>query len=164
MRVRSATIADADAIAALHVLTWQETYGASLPDGFFDLDHRESRRRQWRDALSAADPAWDVRVAEADHELIGFATSGPAAPSSGLPESTVQLYNLYVRTDHHGSGAGQALLEGVLGVRPAVLWVARGNDRAIAFYRRNGFSFDGAEHTDAATPSIVEARMTRDDR
>ena len=31
----------------------------------------------------------------------------------------------------------------------------------IAFYRRNGFAFDGAEQTDPGTPGVVEARMVR---
>ena len=44
---------------------------------------------------------------------------------------------------------------------PAVLWVAKENRRAIAFYRRNGFAFDGAEQSDPGTAGIVEARMVR---
>ncbi|MCB5275771.1 hypothetical protein BJG92_03324 [Arthrobacter sp. SO5] len=41
-----------------------------------------------------------------------------------------------------------------------MLWVAKDNPRAVAFYRRNGFEFDGAEQTDPA-PKIVDARMVR---
>lgn len=42
-----------------------------------------------------------------------------------------------------------------------MLWVALENPRAIAFYRRNGFEFDGAEETDPAAPAIIDARMVR---
>lgn len=50
---------------------------------------------------------------------------------------------------------------GLLGTAPAVLWVAQGNARAIAFYRRNGFAPDGTTMTDPAIPGITEVRMLR---
>jgi len=56
---------------------------------------------------------------------------------------------------------GQALLDHVLGDSPAMLWVAAQNPRAIAFYRRNGFEFDGVEKVDPVAPLITDARMLR---
>ena len=55
----------------------------------------------------------------------------------------------------------QSQFDAVIPAGPAVLWVAKENPRAIAFYRRSGFAFDGAEQTDPGTPGIVEARMVR---
>jgi ribosomal protein S18 acetylase RimI-like enzyme len=37
----------------------------------------------------------------------------------------------------------------------------RGNNRAIAFYERNGFAFDGTEYIDPADQNLVELRMVR---
>lgn len=96
-----------------------------------------------------------VRVADSGDELIGFAMSGIS--DDGMP----QLYMLYVVARHHGTGIGQRLFEAVIPSGAAVLWVAMENPRAIAFYHRNGFEFDGAEQTDPGTPGIVEARMVR---
>jgi len=31
----------------------------------------------------------------------------------------------------------------------------------VAFYRRNGFAFDGTEQKDPGAPGIVDARMVR---
>jgi len=42
-----------------------------------------------------------------------------------------------------------------------MLWVARQNPRATAFYARNGFALDGAEQVDPHAPSITDARMVR---
>lgn len=42
-----------------------------------------------------------------------------------------------------------------------MLWVAKDNPRAVAFYLRNGFNFDGTEQTDPGAPKIVDARMVR---
>lgn len=101
-------------------------------------------------------------MAEQDGEPLGFALSGPSLNSAaGEPSRERQLFCLYVAQRGHGTGVGQDLFNEVLAEDAAMLWVEQGNPRAIAFYRRNGFVFDGAEQTDPATPRIVEARMTR---
>ncbi|WP_439688481.1 GNAT family N-acetyltransferase [Curtobacterium sp. SP.BCp] len=66
---------------------------------------------------------------------------------------------LYVLARAHGSGAGQALLDAALGHRSASLWVAEDNPRAQAFYRRNGFTVDGA--TSSFGPIERSVRMVR---
>jgi len=48
----------------------------------------------------------------------------------------------------------------VLGDAAAYLWVARGNERAIRFYRRHDFAEDGTESTDQHD-GITEIRMVR---
>lgn len=153
--VREPQMTDAGAIAALHVATWRETYEHLLPEGFFTADVADMRRRMWSQILSTRRPEHTVRVAEAGEGLIGFAMSGRS------DDDGAQLYILYVLAAHHGTGVGQALFDAVLGEGPASLWVATKNPRAIAFYRRNGFAFDGAEQSDPGTPGIVEARMVR---
>lgn len=47
------------------------------------------------------------------------------------------------------------------GFPPAQLWAFRGNTRAISFYTRNGFAFDGIEYADPVDPNMVELRMVR---
>ncbi len=42
-----------------------------------------------------------------------------------------------------------------------MLWVAKENPGAIAFYVRNGFSFDGVENIDPVAPMITDAQMVR---
>lgn len=79
----------------------------------------------------------------------------------GTPPRERQLYAIYVLASQYGTGAGQSLLDETLGKDPAVLCVARENPRAIQFYVRNGFTFDGAEQTDPAAPMITDARMIR---
>lgn len=153
--VREPQLTDAAAVAALHVAAWRETYEHLLPESYFTDEVAERRLRMWTQILSDRRPAHVVRIAEEDDELIGFAMSGESDAGGR------QLYMLYVLAAHHGTGAGQALFEAVLADGPASLWVARENPRAIAFYRRNGFAFDGAEQSDPGTPGLVEARMVR---
>ncbi len=160
--VRAPEPADAREIADLHVATWRETYTHLLPDGFFDDEFVQGRQRMWQHIV--AEPRDDLiaRVAEQEGRIIGFAVSGhPIGPLADEAPRDRQLYMLYLSAAHHGAGAGQALLDAVLGDDPAVLWVAKDNPRAIAFYRRNRFEFDGVEQADGAAPRIIDARMVR---
>ncbi|GAA3645869.1 GNAT family N-acetyltransferase [Microbacterium marinilacus] len=160
--VRPAVFADAEQIARLHVETWRQTYAHLLPTDFFGPAHARMRQDMWTRVLRDPHDEWTVRVVEADDSLVGFATSGPAASSDGDdPPRARQLFSLYVDVSRHGAGIGRALLDAVLGDDAALLWVAKQNPRAIAFYMRNGFTFDGEERADPGTPSIEEARMVR---
>lgn len=160
--LREPELRDAPELADLHVATWRETYGRLLPEEFFDEAHLEGRRSMWDRLLGEPREGWRTRVAERDGRLIGFAMAGPStAPEGVAPPRARQLYMLYVTASDHGGGAGQALFDAVLGEEPAVLWVAKENPRAIAFYRRNGFAFDGVEETYPDVPQIVDARMVR---
>ena len=57
----------------------------------------------------------------------------------------MELQKIYVLSYYHGSGAGQALLDAVLGladkVQPDFLWLDTHiqNEKAIRFYEKNGF-------------------------
>jgi ribosomal protein S18 acetylase RimI-like enzyme len=160
--VRPAEIPDVERLAQLHVSTWQETYSHLLPAGFFDDAHTAMRRRMWTRILSDPRGDWTIRIAEVDGRAVGFAMSGPSvATGEQRPPRELQLFSLYVCASEHGTGIGQALLDETLGVDPAVLWVARQNSRAVAFYRRNGFEFDGTEKIDPTAPMITDARMIR---
>ncbi len=60
-------------------------------------------------------------------------------------DQTLELYALYVREAHWGTGVGYALFEVAVGDRAAYLWVLANNERAIHFYERQGFRLDGTE-------------------
>jgi len=96
-------------------------------------------------------------MAERDGAVIGVAMAGPPDPPE--PGWSVHLYVLYVLAADHGSGAGAALLDAVLGPHEsAALWVADPNPRAHAFYRKQGFVPDGAMQVD---DGVREIRMVR---
>ena len=163
-KLRKPLPADAQELARLHVECWKETYMHLLPEGFFDSAHDEQRLGMWTRALDGPKPLFRICVAEnEDGKLVGFALSAPPTGNTeGLREDVArQLYNLYVLQAFHGDGTGQALLDAVLGDEPAVLWVAAQNPRAIRFYERNGFAFDGTTEDDPSVPEITDARMLR---
>lgn len=154
---------DAPALADLHVATWRETYTHLLPEGFFSAEHIDGRHRMWRAVLAQSRDDVSIRLAESGGELVGFAWVGPSVAPTGEdpPPRERTLYAIYVSARHHGSGIGQALLDAVLHGGPAMLWVAKENPRAIAFYERSGFRLDGVEKSDPMAPLITDARMLR---
>ncbi|MDF2563136.1 MAG: hypothetical protein K0R99_4582 [Microbacterium sp.] len=157
--------ADAARIARVHTDSWRETYSDVL-DGRFFSDEAYARRLDFWTRYLAADPV-PGRLAVVRHngQILGFANAGAATgpdAEHGFPAARpLHLFSIYLLSAAHGTGSGRALLDAVLAHEPAQLWVLRGNDRAIAFYARNGFVLDGAEYTDSSDPNLVELRMVR---
>ena len=119
--------------------------------------HRSARLDKWRNILAGYTNTQLV-AEEAEGRLLGFASvdSGRDEHSLGLPKREVMA--LYVRAERYGTGVGYALLEAAIGDDSAYLWVLDGNHRAIEFYERQGFRFDGTNKTE---PVGVERRMVR---
>ena len=160
--LREPALSDAAQIADLHVASWRETYSHLLSGDFFTEEHIQNRHQMWNHVLGNPREEWSIRIAESSGQVIGFAFVGSSFGAEGqeLPRDR-QLFSLYLMSERFGTGVGQALLDATAGDGSAMLWVARDNQRAVAFYLRNGFEFDGAEQTDPGAPAIVDARMVR---
>lgn len=161
--VRAATAEDVAAIARVQARSWRETYRGVMADSVLDDPGLPAaRERSWAATL-AEERFARHRVAVAEHrgELVGIAMSGPPEDPDG--PWVRQLFVLYVVRAHHGTGAGAALLDAVLDAdESAVLWVADPNPRAQAFYRKHGFSADGARSATRGVPTIRMLRPRRD--
>lgn len=136
--IRRASLADARAIAAVKVLSWQATYVGVVPQPLLDSMDVDEHARMWERWLSQQANA--VFVAEQDAEVVGFVNVGPSHDHDGMGE----LYAIYVRPDRWGTGAGLALMKaGVAWLadrwQKAILWVAEDNPRARRFYERYGW-------------------------
>ncbi|MET3806860.1 ribosomal protein S18 acetylase RimI-like enzyme [Nakamurella sp. UYEF19] len=157
--IRLPTPADAETIAEVHVESWRESYGHLLHERFFDGDAVASRVQMWTRALAMDVPGRQIRVAELDGALVGFALSLPSRDDSPVHEA--ELAMIYLLKTAQGSGLGQLLLDGVLGDRSAALWMAEDNPRALAFYRRNRFEPTGERRLDENVDNLAEIRMAR---
>lgn len=145
-------------MARVQVRSWRETYRGLMPGHVLDDPGLPAvRERFWSAAVTRE--RYRIAVYERDGELVGVAMAGP--PEEPDPRWAVQLYILYVLAAHHGSGAGAALLDAVVGpAEPAVLWVADPNPRAQAFYRRHGFTTDGTSAViDGGVPTVRMVRV-----
>src|SRR4051794_23233193 len=142
VRIRRGTPEDAEAMAHLHLDVWDDAYTGLMPQGILD-DRREKvaeRTERWRDIFGLDRPTW---LAETADGLVGFSGAGPGRDNDA--DLDLELYALYVRASHYGTGLGYALFEQAVGDRACYLWVLAGNERAIRFYERQGFRLDGTE-------------------
>lgn len=143
--IRPAAAGDAEALGHLHVDVWEDAYTGLMDDSVLEgrRANVEARVERWRDILSGEHRTL-VAVAP-DGGLVGFTSSGPGRDNDLAPELDLELWALYVRAAWWGTGIGYALLREAIGDRAAYLWVLAGNERAIAFYERQGFRLDGTE-------------------
>ncbi len=154
---------DAQQLGRVHYEVWRATYSDSLsPEALDELDPERFADR-WLTLASRRDrdgalPGGQVtRIGFHGGTAVGFVTVGPAR-DLGAPIDW-QLWALNVLPAHHGSGLAQLLIADALGDRDAYLEVEQGNDRAIAFYTRQGFVLDG--HRTERDDGMTELRMVR---
>jgi ribosomal protein S18 acetylase RimI-like enzyme len=157
--IRSPRPDEADALAELHLRTWAETYAEWFPPSEWGDEARLQRRAMWTRLCQDPAPRTRVAVAELDGETVGLAAAGASLDESPVRE--LHLWFIYLLASAQGSGAGQALLDEVLGDEPASLWVLEPNARARAFYARNGFVADGASQSTGFDDTPDEIRMLR---
>jgi ribosomal protein S18 acetylase RimI-like enzyme len=155
--IRRAEATDAAALANVNLVGWRETYSPLLSPAVVAGFSEEALLQKWERGL--ANELAGTVVAEVEGEVRGYAAAGPGFMRENPRD--LQLYMIYQLASEHGSGSGRAMLEAVIGDRPAFLWVARDNPRAIAFYRRNGFETDGTEDVYEQWENLPEIRMVR---
>ena len=80
-----------------------------------------------------------------------------------LITARVFLSMCYVLADYYGRKVGYALMnaafEKLSAYSKIAVWVLKGNERAIRFYERYGFKFDGMEHEIMLGTPNIELRM-----
>ncbi len=88
-------------------------------------------------------------VAEVDGKVVGFLACNPhwQGPHGN---STCEIHEIVVAPEWQRQGIGSALMEKALsfgeenGCATATLWVGRGNDKALNWYRKFGFQSVGS--------------------
>ncbi|MEX2144716.1 MAG: GNAT family N-acetyltransferase, partial [Anaerolineales bacterium] len=136
--------ADAEAIARVHVHSWQTTYKGLVPDLFLADLSVERRTMQWREALAQQQTNY-LFVAETETEgTVGFVASGPER--EGRRGYSGEIYAIYLLEQSQGQGIGRMLFETAMldlkkrGHDSMLIWVLSGNP-ASGFYERMGGVF-----------------------
>jgi ribosomal protein S18 acetylase RimI-like enzyme len=175
--IRTATVADVPALAAVHIAAWLEAYRGICADSFLDsLTPRtfEGYHRPRFNSAGAPEAAQPFIVAcDETGGVIGFARGGPtrsASPTGDpLPPNfedrfACELYAIYVHPNAQGRGAGRRLFDELgrglhsLGHQSMCLWVLSANISARNFYERRGgvlagesvITLDGAAYPQVA--------------
>lgn len=143
--------------AYVHWKSWQETYAGLIDPQYlaeFTLEKCQRIATRWGDHLL---------VAKDGERVVGFVGYG-AYRDDTLAE-TGEVYSIYVLREYHGRQVGRALMDAALkklATYPRVaVWVLKGNERAIRFYQKVGFVFDGTEAEILLGTPNTELRMIR---
>ena len=138
----------------VHWQTWREAYDEILPAEFQEqmtLDKcRFYSQKYPENTLIALDGA----------KVVGFVSYGDFRDPARIAG---EIFALYVLKDYYGKGIGQQLMKaafaGLVSYPEIVLWVLEDNKRAIAFYEKMGFIFDGQEKVIDLGKAVKEKRM-----
>ncbi|MBA8815108.1 GNAT superfamily N-acetyltransferase [Microbacterium endophyticum] len=158
--VRPVRDVDAEALGRVHATCWHETYDHLISKAALERISTRRLGELWTHWASQGD---DFRMSAAlvNGEIVGFVGSGPARDKDA-PRNR-ELYFIYLLDEWHGTGIGQQLFDAAIeDGEEAYLWVAEDNPRAHRFYVRNGFSLDGANHTEPFLgETLTEVRFVR---
>ncbi len=143
MKIRAATLEDAEAIAQVHVAAWQSAYRDILPADLLAGLSVERRTANWKAMLAQTESNNFTLVAEDDtRKVVGFSQCGPQRDETLAFQG--ELYAVYLLPSAQGQGAGRELLLRSAhwlhehGCADMLIWVLRDNHPARAFYERMG--------------------------
>ena len=162
MHIREARVADAPAIARVHVDSWRTTYPGIVSDehlASLDVAEREDR---WRGILGRAGDDFTYVATTDAGEIVGFAGGGPER--SGDQVYRGELFGIYLLEAYQRQGTGRRLIEVTArrlieaGMRSMLIWVLTENMPARRFYealggeyvREQGITIGGVEIAEVA--------------
>lgn len=136
----------------VHWKSWHETYTGLVDPGYMDklaLQRCIEMAHRWPQ---------NTLVAKDGDQVIGFVCYGQSeTPDLG------EIFAIYVLAEYYGQKVGYALMnaafEKLATYKKIAVWVLKGNDRAIRFYERYGFRFDGTEKEIKLGTPNTELRM-----
>lgn len=169
VQIRRAVIDDVAGIAALYVASWQAAYPGLLPQAVLDGLRPEQWWTRWTTTIRGA--AWPSRgtlvAADGHNELAGFVDLRPAVDDE-QDRRVGEIASVHVHPSCWSEGVGQQLMAASVealtdaGFTTAALWVLDGNTRAMRFYTRSGWTFDGTTQADnVGGTTIYDRRMRR---
>lgn len=144
---RMAGAADAEALAELGARTFTHTFGHLYQPADLEIFLQNHSPDNWQKELN--DPAFEVRVAELDGELIGYVKLGPPHLPFEPRGEAAELRQLYVVEEIKGQGVADALIQWVIerarDQRADYLYLSvfTDNHRARRFYEKYGFEPEG---------------------
>ena len=138
----------------VHWQTWREAYDNLLP-----AEYQETMTLDRCRFFSQKYPE-NTLIAMDGKKVVGFISYG------NFRDEAIQageIIALYVLKDYYGKGVSEQLMHAAFVAldqfSEIYLWVLKDNKRAIAFYQKMGFTFDGQEQILTLGKSVKELRM-----
>lgn len=160
--LRRATETDAECIAQLHALSWQQNYREAFSAHFLDKEVLHDRRTVWKERFEHPTENQYILIAEENGDLLGFL----CAYFEENPDYGTYLDNLHVSPGAKGKGIGTQLMANLAETlleknhrKGFYLWVLDTNYPAITFYDRvGGERFESVEADDIGDQIFSKTR------
>ena len=140
--------------AFVHYKSWQEAYSGIVEQVYLD---KQTIDNCLKIAMNTKD---NTIIAKESNHVVGFVQYGKYDYED--LEDAGEIIALYVLADYYGKGIGYRLMQEAVkslsGYSQIALFVIKDNQRAIDFYTRYGFRFDGQEGMSQV--GVTVARMT----
>jgi len=151
-----AQVEDLPAIAALAEVIWRQHYPGIISTAQIDyMLERMYSLDTLRTEIQSGGVNYERLMVEA--QMVGFAAYGPTAEPG-----VMKLHKLYLLPSLHGQGYGSRLLQHCedravrIGAKRLILAVNKANTKAIAAYRRNGYTVQEAVVTDIGGGFVMD--------
>ncbi|WP_419421288.1 N-acetyltransferase family protein (plasmid) [Legionella sp. D16C41] len=138
---RFANLKDVEAIANVHICSWQAMYKEFIPEIVLQALSITERMQQWHDLIKQG---VQVLIAEVDNKIIGFASICAFRDKMAEPLNG-EISAIYLHPNYWRKGLGTKLCLAALGqlanlgYRVVYLWVLADNKQARQFYEFLGF-------------------------
>jgi len=158
MKIRKATIVDAQDIAKVLLDSWRFAYKGIMSDALLCDLSVSSCAESWEKLISSGAEAW---VMERQREIIGVSEFGKFRDKLPEFEGYGEINVIYLKSSEIGKGFGAGLMSHALenlkeqGFDKVGVWVLEKNTLAIDFYKRFGFSYSGVSKKHPST-GLVE--------
>jgi len=139
--IRKAVAKDAEAIARVHICSWQKTYEQFIPESILSTLSIEERTNQW---LALIQDGVTVLVLEIQQQIIGFVSLCEFRDGE-KGKLTGEISAIYLAPEYWHQGFGTELCVAALselsqtGYEKVGLWVLEDNVQARNFYEKLGF-------------------------
>lgn len=141
--------------AYVHWKAWQDAYSGLIDQIYLDnftLEKCTDIAFRWPD---------NILVAKESDRVVGFVGYG-AYNDDSLPE-TGEVFAIYILKEYYDQKVGyrlmSAAIEKLSEYQKIAVWVLEGNHRAIKFYEKCGFQFDGTKKQIKLGTENTEIRM-----
>lgn len=135
LEIRDMRPEDMDGKAYVHWKSWQETYPSLMDPACLAGMTLEKCQK-----IARARPD-NISVAEWKGRIVGFSGSGKNHAGEN------EVFAIYLLREAQGLGIGRKLMDAAMerldAGAPIFLWVLKGNERAIGFYKHYGFRLTG---------------------
>ncbi len=161
IKIKTATVDDADTIAAIHTSSWRDVYKSILPKKYLADQIEQERNDFWQRKMQNKDETEIILTINSGNRILGFIW----ITDVGEPGYDAVIEALHIDRNAKGCGYGKKIMKEVVeqlvsnGVKSVCLRVFDANTAALKFYQHLGGVRDQSGIDDFAGANAADSRI-----